>query len=151
MFYPERMNRVTIVSPKIYLREVIDALYAMGVLHIKDYIPRGNISIGKPMDDAEKISELILDLQSIKSHISFPKTGAEELGMKAIESLLKSVKARATALNSEMSAIREKRKALEKEKEELEFLSNAGIERLDALRGYENFELAFGYAANPEA
>lgn len=142
------MNRVTIVSPKIYLKEVIDSLYSMGVLHIKDYIPRGNFSIGKPMDDAEKISELILDLQSIKTHISLPE-GAEELGMKAIESLLKNTKARITALNSEIMAINERRKALEKEKEELEFLSNAGIESLDALGGYENFELAFGYAANP--
>ncbi len=147
------MSKVTIVSPKIYIKEVINSLYALGVLHIQDYTPKEGISIGTPLKDAEKISELILDLHNIKSQIS---TGGktekkENVSTKEAEGYLKSLKSRISALVSEMGSIHEGVKALEKEKEELGFLSSAGISSLDALKGYENFELSFGYTSNPEA
>ena len=152
MIYPEKMDRVTIVSPKTHIKEVIDILYELKVLHIKDYLPEGEVAIGTPLSDAEKISELILDLYSIKSQIVLPKTIVKQrLSMKATEKYLKSVKSRVTKLNAEIKRISEGKKVLEGEKEQLEFLLNIGINSLDVLIDYENFDLVFGYTKNLDA
>ncbi len=165
MIYPEKMSRVTIVSPKVHIKEVVDALYELKVLHIKDYLPEKEVgvTIGAPLSDAEKISELILDLYSIKSQIALPKIVAKQKqvskppkvaywnSMKAMEKYLKSVKSRVTRLNLEIKRISEGMKALEKEKEQLEFLLDVGIASLDALSSYANFDLVFGYTKNVSA
>ena len=151
MFYPEKMSRVTIVSPKTHIKEVVDILYDLKVLHIKDYVPEGDVSIGTPLKDAEKISELILDLYSIKSQLELQKAvKKEKLSKKAIEKFLVALKSRVTSLNLEIKRASEEVKSLEKEKDQLEFLMNAGISELDDLGAYENFDLVFGNTVSIE-
>ncbi len=150
MFYPEKMNRVTIVSPKAYMKEVIDILYSLGVIHIKDYLP-GDMPTGTPLKDAENVSELILELHSIKSQIPVEKSvSKKKMTSKEMERYVRSIKSRVTSLSLEINNLNEKNKSLEKEKEDLEFLSSSGIESLDVLKEYKNFDLLFGYVENLE-
>jgi V/A-type H+-transporting ATPase subunit I len=151
MLYPEKMSRVTIVSPKTYQKKVIDALYDLKVLHIKDYIPKEGVGIGAPLKDAEKISKLILDLQSIKFVVALPEiVEKKKMALREIDSFLKDIKGKVVTLSNRKSSLDEGIKSLEKQKEELEFLSDAGIERLESLSEYDNFDLIFGYTANVE-
>jgi V/A-type H+/Na+-transporting ATPase subunit I len=150
MFYPEKMTRVTIISPKTHMKGVIDALYDLKVLHIRDYIPdESGLGMGTPLKDAEKISEIMLDIQNIKSHIKPPPISIYQK-FNGTEKYVKKVKSKVNSIASEISSISEKIKSLEKEKEDLKFLSNAGVKDLGSLGGYRNFELVFGYSENPE-
>ena len=148
------MSRVTIVSPKTYLKKIIDILYELRVLHIKDYIPDQeykDITIGAPLQDAEKISKLILDLQSIRFLVALPKISTKKkMTLKEIESYLKDIKLQVLSQTAKISKINEGVRSLEKHKEELEFLSDTGLSSLDVLDSYDNFDLISGYTTNIE-
>jgi len=151
MFYPERMSRITIVSPKKYIQEIVEILYELKVLHIKDHVPKDDIGIGSPLGDAEKISELILDLQSIKFNVTFPKKmEKEKISMEQMDRFLKDVKSQVSSLAIKRTNVNDGLKQLEKEKEELSFLDSAGILSLDLLNDYDNFDLHFGRVTNIE-
>src|SRR3989344_2189603 len=151
MFYPEKMSRVTIVSPKTYLKSVIDVLYELKVLHINDYLPKEGIGIGTPLKDAEKVSKLILDLQSIKFLLEMPTISIKKkMTLKEIESYLKDLKSRVTTNSDKIGKLNDALKTVQKRAEELEFLSDVGIQDLESLEDLENFELTFGYTSDLE-
>jgi len=151
MFYPEKMSRVTIVSPKTYLKSVIDVLYELKVLHINDYLPKEGIGIGTPLKDAEKVSKLILDLQSIRFLLEMPNISTKKkMTLKEIESYLKDLKSQVPAISNKISKFNEALKMVQKRREELEFLSDAGIKDLESLESLDNFEMIFGYTADIE-
>ena len=76
MLFPNEMSRVTVVSPRNYMEDTIKALYEAGVLHLKDYVPMegDHYPIGTPLPNAEKISELLLVLNSIKTQLVLGET-----------------------------------------------------------------------------
>ena len=151
MFYPEKMSRVTIVSPKTYLKSVIDVLYELKVLHISDYLPKEGIGIGIPLKDAEKVSKLILDLQSIKFLLEMPTVSIKKkMTLKEIESYLKDLKSQVTVASDKIAKLNDALKTVQKRKEELEFLADVGIQDIESLESLDNFEMILGYTTEIE-
>src|SRR3989344_5379544 len=145
------MSRVTIVAPKTYLKNVIDVLYELKVLHISDYLPKEGIGIGIPLKDAEKVSKLILDLQSIKFLLEMPTVSIKKkMTLKEIESYLKDLKSQVTVASDKIAKLNDALKTVQKRKEELEFLADVGIQDIESLESLDNFEMILGYTTEIE-
>jgi V/A-type H+-transporting ATPase subunit I len=154
MFYPNEMFRVTVVSHKSYMKETIRALYDAGVLHLREYVPSEGdyYPIGTPLENAEKISELLLILNSIKPQISLNGVPAKaaKFDPAKMEAFLTDMQAKTNRITADIKKTGELLKAGERKRDAIEFLSKAGVKRFDALKGYGSLEVLPGYAAKPE-
>lgn len=154
MFFPKDMNRVTVVSHRAHLKQVIDALYDTRVLHIKEHIPKEGdyYPIGSPMENAERISGLLLLLNSLKAQLG--AGGVEEKPLDGnlgrMEGFLKRLKGEMDTINQESKEIEEEIRCGERKREALEFLKETGLKRFEALRGYSNLEVMAGYVRDME-
>jgi V/A-type H+-transporting ATPase subunit I len=154
MFYPNEMFSVTVVSHKAYMKAAIKALYEAGVLHLKEYVPKEGdyYPIGAPLENAEKISELLLILNSIKPQLSLKgvQAGEAEFDPGKMEAFLVGLQKEANRLNAGIKQAGEALKASEKKREALEFLAKAGVKKFDTLKGYGSLEVMSGFVANAE-
>jgi V/A-type H+-transporting ATPase subunit I len=149
MFFPDEMRRVTVVSHRSYLNDVVKTLYDAGVLHLKEYVPKegDHYPIGTPMENAEKISELLLMVNSIKTQINMK--GVKKVSMAFdIESngrLLSGLQADVSRINEGIKHAEDALRANEKRKEVICFLNTAGVNKFDSLKGYGALEVLSGY------
>lgn len=148
MFYPEKMCRATVAAPKKHMHEIINMLYELKALHIESYIP-GELPIGSPMKDAEKISELLLDIEFIKGNLganaALRKTKFDIHSLKKAEKFVKSLREDVTEIASGIKAVDEKISLAEKAESDMAFLRDCGIKNLGILKDYERLDIAFGY------
>ncbi len=147
MFFPEKMLKATIAAPKRHMEDIIESLYNLGVLHIKEYTSR-EFSIGAPLKDSEKISELLLDLHSIPR----AKTKTKELdwSLRKMESFIKSAKADIDRISAEKKELEDKLKKAEKTRAEIAFLGSLGIKNLAVLADYKRLYSLFGSGGEKE-
>ncbi|MBS3054025.1 MAG: V-type ATP synthase subunit I [Candidatus Aenigmarchaeota archaeon] len=154
MFHPEKMSRVTIAAPKAYMEKAIGILYDLNALHIEDYTDK-ELPIGSPLGDAEKASELLLDLTAIKSVIGgwLPKKGgvASDVSLEEAARDVKSVREEVSRLYERKKALEDEEADLGREEKTLMFLKEAGISSFDQLSGYATLEMACGYLKKPVA
>ncbi len=68
MILPDKIARVQIITHKKWKKEIVEALYSLGVLHIKDYVP-GEFEISKPLEEAEEVSRILLKLRNVLSKL----------------------------------------------------------------------------------
>lgn len=68
---PERMERVTIVTPDKHVKQAIEILYEHRVLHIIDH-KRDRLDIGSPLEGSAKISELLVQARSLIHSLHIP-------------------------------------------------------------------------------
>ncbi len=73
MIRPKAMTKVRIITPAKYIRNVIEPLYEMKILHIvdfrKDENKDGFLDIGKPMKEADAYSRELISLRSAISRL----------------------------------------------------------------------------------
>jgi V/A-type H+/Na+-transporting ATPase subunit I len=71
MFEPQAMTKVIIAGSKDYMSIVIGALHKHNAVHIADFVDEDDdFRIGKPYDNATKLSERAVSLRSIASYLS---------------------------------------------------------------------------------
>lgn len=152
MFYPERMSKVTIAAPKVHINTVINTLYEMKALHIQEYAPRNqsDFPIGFPLKDAEKISELLLDIHLLKKLL--PSKGKKRIdkNLRKISTLVKKIKSHADEISNKIKEIDYTINEQSKILEELEFLSKCGINNPKVLGEYKTLQMLSGYLNSPE-
>jgi len=68
MVKPAEMTKVSVTGSKKDLEPVIDELYSLGLLDIEDY-EDGELEKGSPFEEAEELSELLVDIRSILSNL----------------------------------------------------------------------------------
>jgi len=149
MFVPNEMRRVTVVSHKAYLKDVIHTLYDAGVLHLKEYVPKegDHYPIGTPLENAEKISELLLTLNSVKSQLDLKGVGKTktELDLAKAEKFLNGFQEEVGRINAGIKEADDALKAGEKTGELLAFLGRANVKCFATLVGYGTLDVMGGY------
>ncbi len=153
MFYPDRMCRVTVAAPKTHMKAMISALYEAKALHIESYLPKNEgLSIGSPLEDAEKISEMLLDIESIKSAADFKGIAAKGSGeadikwsLRNAEKYVKGQKSEVSQISAELKAAVSKIRSAEKALSDIAFLKDCGIKNMSILNGYEKLDMVFGF------
>jgi len=68
MIKPEELTKVTIYGPDTEMANIIKVLHSLEILHIVDHEPE-ELDIGQPMEGAEKLSDLIITIHAIQSHV----------------------------------------------------------------------------------
>ncbi|RLJ07250.1 MAG: hypothetical protein DRP13_04130 [Candidatus Aenigmatarchaeota archaeon] len=149
MIYPEKMSMVTIVAPKTHLERVIDELYRAKVLHIKKFRPEKGLSIGEPLENAEKVSKLFLELNSLKQNLSF-ENGKGDFSLKEMEKTINEVSSQLKDLLEKEKEHSDRLKQLLEKKQTIEFIKSCGIRNLSVLKGYENVFLVAGQIQSTE-
>jgi len=69
MIRPQKMTKVRIISPQSYVRNVIEALYDLQILHIVDFKKGEGFDIGQPMKEAAVYSQQLIDIRSAISRL----------------------------------------------------------------------------------
>jgi V/A-type H+-transporting ATPase subunit I len=142
------MDKVLIVGTKDVMEATINKLHDLDLLHIEDYTEEGAyFHIGKPLKSATSLSEKLLKLRSIRSHLKtkdnpYPKEGRQ----KVLDEINKELASLERSLNdkmSEKSAIESEIKELARKKESLEPYVALGVP-LELLYGYESVAVFVG-------
>ncbi len=66
MIYTERMTKVRIIIPSTQLKQAIEKLYTLSVLHLIPHTKTEDFDIGKPLPVIDKISELLVTLRTLR-------------------------------------------------------------------------------------
>jgi len=129
MIFPEKMVKVQIITHKKWKREIIESLYNLGVLHIKDYIP-GEFELGKPLEEAEEISRILLKIRAALSKL--PKVSSKKekeiKSRKDVEKLCEDIISTVEKINFEQREVENKIKKLEKFLEIKRYLKAIGAD-----------------------
>ena len=67
------MSKLLITGPKTYMEPVVRELYKLGVLHIVEHIKKQDIDIGNPLKNADTLSEILVRIRSVSSHLNIDK------------------------------------------------------------------------------
>ena len=67
------MSKLLITGPKTYMEPVVRELYRLGVLHIVEHIKKEDIDIGDPLKNADALSEILVRIRSVSSHLNIDK------------------------------------------------------------------------------
>jgi V/A-type H+-transporting ATPase subunit I len=148
MLEPQRMDKVLIVGTRDVMEATIDTLHDLDLLHIEDYTEEGAyFHIGKPLKSATSLSEKLLKLRSIRSHLKtkdspYPKESRQKV-LDDINAELASLERSLNDKMSEKSALESEVKDLARKKEALEPYVALGVP-LELLYGYENVAVFVG-------
>lgn len=82
MIKTESMSKVAIVCPKTYLEQVIQKLYQLGVYHIEPHHKTDELDIGKPLERAEKLAEILVKIRALMSLLHITKDSVTHTGMR---------------------------------------------------------------------
>ncbi len=137
---PEEMTKISITGPKSRLEETVDSLYDLGLLHIEDY--EGELETGEPGEEAEELSELLVDIRSVISKMPEGDREPEEASIETVQEKFDEIRKEVDQLKSEIEASKRKTRDLEEEKEFYEALRGSGLNIQD-VKDTERLEAAF--------
>ena len=130
------------------MEATINTLHDLDLLHIEDYTEEGAyFHIGKPLKSATSLSEKLLKLRSIRSHLKtkenpYPKEGRQQV-LDEINKELASLEKSLNDKMSEKSALESEIKELGRKVEALEPYAALGVP-LELLYGYESVSVFIG-------
>lgn len=79
MMHPERMERVSIIAPKSYLRNSVEKLYELGVCHIESHEKTDDVDICSPLPEGESISEMLISVRAMASALALKQKSKKHL------------------------------------------------------------------------
>ena len=72
MMKAKPMRKITVFGPKTHMKNVIEELYNMNVVHIEDYTKKSDkdvFDIGKPFEKNERYAELLVKVRTLISNL----------------------------------------------------------------------------------
>ncbi|MFB6180712.1 MAG: V-type ATP synthase subunit I [Candidatus Nanohalobium sp.] len=108
------MTKISITAPKTQLEEVVDSLHDLGLLHIDEY--GGELETGSPGDEAEELSQLLVDVRSVLSKLPEAEE-TEEISVNEVEEKFEEVRSKVNNLIEEKENIKRQIEGLEEEKD----------------------------------
>ena len=111
MMSSDEMRKLGIVGPKAVLRKVIEALYHLKACHIRDHTKDASFDIGSPLENASSLSEALVRVRSLISHLAIGEKGEKEESVE--KSSFSGISARTKALAAEINALVGQKRAVE--------------------------------------
>ncbi|MFQ5892453.1 MAG: V-type ATPase 116kDa subunit family protein, partial [Candidatus Methanofastidiosia archaeon] len=147
MLKSQKMSRIAIIGTKGVLREVVEKLYELSMLHIVDFTEESDdFRIGKPQEIASKYSEYLLSVRAILSFVG------EEVPKRKFKKseILSRIEEVISSCSPQVDKIRSRRAEVEREllkiSEYLEFKEKVEVLEVseDIFERYENLSCLFG-------
>ncbi len=159
MLRPDRMSKVSVAGAKPYLKEVVEELHDLNLVHVSDYDGRWEgFDNGTPMEGGEEVSERLVQVRAIESKLDlepgeFPELSDERYSFTGdrTEELerLEEVRSEVNDLDDQRVELKDRMRELRERQRTLEPFVELDIE-LDLLRGYESVELRVGTTGDRE-
>ena len=144
------MIRLSIVGPKTMMKQTIDSLHDMKLLHIDDYLKDDNtdsttLDIGSPLEESAKISKDLVKLRSIKSLLPKTKTKSETTVKTGnFDKHISEIESSVSKNIEELKSIDEKRINLESLLTKLEVVESLGLDA-SILQEYDTLDFFIGH------
>ncbi len=146
MLRPEPMCKVLVVTPKNLKKDVVETLYSLGVLHLKDAEVEG-FETGTPLENAERLSKLLLSIESLLQKLPEEK-GNKPLhisSLRSLERLCENLSQKISKIEEEIKALEEKIRKEEEREKLREIAKRLGISK-KLLWDSKKFEIIIGLA-----
>jgi V/A-type H+-transporting ATPase subunit I len=118
------MKKISITGPKTQLEHVLDTLYDTALIDFDDY--SGELETGEPMDGAEDLSEMLVDLRSLISKLD--AEGEEEATINEVRDAVTELSGEVKELESRRDSVKNDINALEDRKRFFRKLEGAEVE-----------------------
>ncbi len=141
MVKPAKMTKVSVTGPKKHLQEVIDTLYDLQLIDIDSY--EGELETGEPFEEAEELSEMLVDVRSLLSKIPEVDVQRSEFSLDSLEGTLERVAANVERLEERKTEISESLSRLEDQEEFFRRLMGTDL-TVDDLKGTRSLEVFIG-------
>ncbi len=160
MLRPDRMSKVSVAGAKPYLREVIEELHDLNLVHVSDYDGRWEgFDNGAPLEGGESVSEKLVQVRAIESKLDlyddefqelsderYSFTGDREDAYERLEEIRREV----NELDDRRKELRDSLRSIRERQRTLEPFAELGVD-LDLLGDYSSIELRVGTTGDPDA
>jgi len=136
---PAEMTKISVTGPKSNLETTVDALHDLGLLHIEDY--DGELQTGTPGDEAEELSELLVDIRSIISKMPNGEHEKTQSTVEEIQNNFQDIRKEVDRLNSEIENKNRNIRDLKDEKDFYKALKGSDLD-LNDIRDTESLEVS---------
>lgn len=138
---PAEMTKISITGPKSQLETTIDTLHDLGLLHIEDY--EGELETGEPGDEAEELSELLVDIRSVISKLPEKEEKREEVkaSVEEVQGEFEDIRNDVDRLKSGIEGSKREIKEFEEEKDFYRSLKGSGLD-IQEVRETESLDVA---------
>ena len=150
MLKPYQMSSVIITGPNSIQETVIKELHNLKILHIVEHSKNELADIGKPLDNAGRLSETLVKIRALIAALNIKKeeTGFEtSKGLLEIESATKKLNQEASSNLDELRKTDEQIAKNQAAKNELEILKDIGVP-LESFAPYKSLAYFTGYIGN---
>ena len=134
---PAEMTKISITGHKDQLQETINALYDLELLDISRY--DGEFETGNPFEDAEELSQLLVETRSIISKLPDVECDKTEFELSDLSENLETIRSELDQTNADISEIEAERDVLESNLKVLKNLKGCGLD-IDDLEGTRRLE-----------
>ncbi len=135
------MKKVSVTGPRNHLQDVIETLHDLELLHIEDY--EGELDTGEPFEEAEKLSQTLVDVRSILSKLPETEVKEEDFDLAEVQKELENVREKVSELEDRRESFEKELSSLEEEEGFLRKIAGSGIDYED-LQGTESLDVFVG-------
>ena len=150
MLKPYEMSKVIITGPNNIQEKIIKKLHKLGILHVVEHSKDELADIGKPLESANKLSEILVKVRALTTALGIKKEENKfkfKIGLSQIEPTIKKLNNEVSINFEEFKKIEEFISKNEAIKQELEILKNIDIP-VEAFTTYESLAYFTGYVKN---
>lgn len=134
------MRKLRAVGPKSVMKKVIDSLYDAKACHIQDHSKDEDFDIGSPLEQASHLSEQLVRVRSIISHLSIEKHSVPAVALEGINSKSKKIAEQVGKLIDEKRSLESQLSQLISKKTKLSLLrTEIPIEAFFSLKSMKPF------------
>ncbi len=153
MLNPHPMSSVIIAGPNSVQESVIKELHSLKILHIVEHSKNELADIGKPLESAEKLSEIMVKIRALISALNIKKKESEfelKRGMAEIEATTKKISQEVNSILEELKKTEESISKNDAAGKELELLKDIDIP-LESFTNYKTLAYFTGYVKNKKS
>ena len=144
---PYEMNSVLIAGPNKLQEKVIKEFHKLKILHIVDHSKSEMADIGSPLENANKLSELIVKIRALITALNIKKEDIKfelKRDLLEVESTTKKLSEEANKNLEELKIIEDKLSKNQNTKQELEILKDINVP-LENFTSYKSLTYFTGY------
>lgn len=136
------MIKISVTGPKTELKNVIEELHDLELLHIDDY--DGELETGNPFEEAEDVSQLLVDVRSLISKLPDVEDYEEgSVQLSEVDHRISDVKNRVETIENNIEKLKDVNSDLRNQRDFFEKLEGADIE-VEDLEGTETLDVFVG-------
>ncbi len=143
MITPTQMKKIRISGAKSRMKETVESLHELGLVHLTEFGGAEVFKIGEPFPEATELSEQLLKLRGMISHFGLKGKGKKVRDYAKAKKQLEELHAQFSSLTKEIFCLKEKISALEEETKTLEPLEALHL-KPSILSGYSSLSVFRG-------